>query len=51
MSCAVLTYGCKNWTIRKLEQRENYDFELRCWGAKVVRNTLDCMKNKIFQYE
>ena len=28
---SVVTYGCKNWTIKKTEHRRIDDFELWCW--------------------
>ena len=27
----VVMYGCKSWTIRKVEHRRIYTFELWCW--------------------
>ena len=37
----VVLYGCKSWTIKKVECRRIYAFELQCW-RRLLRSPLDC---------
>ena len=37
----VVTYGCKSWTVKKVEHRRIDAFELWCW-RRLLRVPLDC---------
>ena len=41
----VVTYGCKNWTIKKSECQRTDAFELWCW-RRLFESPLDCKEIK-----
>ena len=40
----IVMYGCKSWTIKKVEHRRTDDFEL--WLLKTLERPLDCKEIK-----